>query len=128
MEATKPQPPRPVPNAPSLIQTTSCDQDADDECVIYEEIDAAAELVVAPEPAAAEPVPPRSPVYIMSDDDESLAPEESCMICMDAPPDTCVLPCMHKVVCERCSKQLETKGGFRPLTVFYVAGPLLRFY
>jgi hypothetical protein len=32
---------------------------------------------------------------------------EECMICMDAPPQTLVLPCLHRVVCEACSAALR---------------------
>ena len=32
---------------------------------------------------------------------------EECMICLDKPPSTMVLPCMHAVVCGDCSRQLK---------------------
>lgn len=33
--------------------------------------------------------------------------EDVCMICLDRKPSTLVLPCMHQVVCDVCSKQLD---------------------
>lgn len=39
-------------------------------------------------------------------DEQTQHPLE-CMVCLDAPPSTLVLPCMHKVVCEACSEQLK---------------------
>lgn len=33
--------------------------------------------------------------------------EDECMICLDAPADTLVLPCEHKVVCGACSRALR---------------------
>jgi len=30
-----------------------------------------------------------------------------CMICLEAPPDTTVIPCLHQVVCASCSVELE---------------------
>jgi len=33
--------------------------------------------------------------------------EEECMICLDNPADTTVMPCFHTVVCSDCSHQLE---------------------
>jgi hypothetical protein len=32
---------------------------------------------------------------------------ETCMICLDAPPNTLVLPCQHCVVCKACSQGLK---------------------
>ena len=34
-------------------------------------------------------------------------PPTECMICLDAPPDTTVTPCLHRVVCATCSVVLE---------------------
>ena len=33
--------------------------------------------------------------------------DTECMICMDNPADTMVLPCEHCVVCKECSEQLK---------------------
>ena len=33
--------------------------------------------------------------------------EECCMICLDKPSDTMVLPCEHTVVCKECSIKLR---------------------
>jgi hypothetical protein len=49
-------------------------------------------------------------------DEETQHPIE-CMVCLDAPPSTLVLPCMHKVVCEACSEQL--KGSSDRKTCLY---------
>jgi len=40
---------------------------------------------------------------IVGDGDEE---EFVCIICMDAPPETMVLPCRHVTVCRECSLQL----------------------
>lgn len=42
---------------------------------------------------------------------------EECMVCMDARPQTLVLPCMHRVVCEACSETL--KGSTDSKTCIY---------
>lgn len=34
--------------------------------------------------------------------------EQECVVCMENVADTCVKPCMHKVVCKNCSEQLKT--------------------
>ncbi len=39
--------------------------------------------------------------------EEAAADEDQCMICLDAAPTTVVLPCLHKVVCESCSRALQ---------------------
>ncbi len=33
--------------------------------------------------------------------------EKECMVCLDAEPQTMVLPCLHRVVCEECSRKLK---------------------
>jgi len=39
--------------------------------------------------------------------------EEVCMICLDHVPDTMVLPCEHRVVCETCSEGLKNTNDAR---------------
>ena len=36
--------------------------------------------------------------------------EEQCMICMEHQPNTMVMPCCHIVVCDKCSRNLQTTG------------------
>lgn len=31
----------------------------------------------------------------------------ACVVCMERPPSTSVLPCLHHVACGRCSRELE---------------------
>jgi len=50
---------------------------------------------------AQEPSPKKAKV---SEEEEEQA--EPCMICLEAPPTTLVLPCSHNVVCDSCSHQL----------------------
>lgn len=49
-------------------------------------------------------------------------PEDECMICMDAKPQTLVLPCLHKVVCEGCSVALMESRDKR--TCVYCRRPI----
>jgi hypothetical protein len=47
--------------------------------------------------------------YIMDDDDDSDVEKKAtplCCVCLAAPADTLVMPCMHQVVCRTCSTQL----------------------
>lgn len=56
--------------------------------------------------------------------------DKTCMICMDRPASTLVLPCQHCVVCDKCSEGLERTADKstcsycrRPITeVFYSSG------
>lgn len=53
---------------------------------------------VAPEPERPD---------LIADDEEH---ERQCMLCEDAPADTMVLPCEHRVVCAACSAKLNNTG------------------
>lgn len=46
-------------------------------------------------------------------DDGESSSEKVCMICMDAYPDTMVLPCEHQVVCRECSEGLRRTNDRR---------------
>lgn len=59
-------------------------------------------------PATANPPTPAG--SLVPDDGLML---DTCMICMDAPPDTLVLPCGHIVVCRSCSDQLRATRDAR---------------
>ena len=52
-------------------------------------------------PPSSVPKKTPSPIIIIDDDDDE------CMICLDAKPDTMVLPCGHCVVCKKCSPELQ---------------------
>lgn len=54
------------------------------------------------------PVLPSPPPADPPEDDVT-----ECMVCMDAYPDTLVLPCMHTVVCRACSVALAATGDAR---------------
>jgi hypothetical protein len=54
---------------------------------------------VAP-PAAAAPAEPAEPA-------------EPCCVCLDAPPETLVLPCGHSVACRACSDRLASTANAR---------------
>lgn len=50
------------------------------------------------------PTKKASPIRVRVDEEE----EQECMICLERPADTLVLPCGHRVVCDECSKKLRT--------------------
>ena len=56
--------------------------------------------------AGAPPPPPPEPVAV------------TCVVCMERPPDTLVLPCGHCVVCVECSKKLKTSDTVAHLCVY----------
>lgn len=77
---------------PSKVDLTSnglCDQNGDGIVCDYDY--PAAEVVKKEE--------------VKRDDDDGMP--EDCTVCLDAKPNTLVLPCMHQVVCSKCSAKLS---------------------
>lgn len=59
---------------------------------------------------------PEEPQSAPTEEPQSAPTEEGireCMVCLDRPPDTLVLPCMHCVVCRECSDGLKSTNDAR---------------
>jgi hypothetical protein len=65
-------------------------------------------LMISPPPVSQkEAEPPQKKSSPLRNSNGEPEREEVCMICLDRKPSTLVLPCMHTVVCDECSKKLE---------------------
>lgn len=71
--------------------------------------------LASPNPQSPQPVaPPRNNTNVEQNnnnaathDDDTDDDDGMCMVCMEKEPNTMVLPCLHTVVCDGCSKALE---------------------
>jgi len=87
--------------------------------------------LIPPVPTRQAPTPPSSSDAAEEMEEEVEQEEEEeedpCMICLDRPANTTVVPCLHSVVCAECSPQLEATADAKiccqcrlPITgVFY---------